>query len=160
LLTYAKAERAPPADEDSTRRRPGDAAPRRGSVGSEELIDEVIENRVCAKCHETAREPGKAVATLPLQLRQSWMVHAHFTHDAHAWQKCDDCHTEQGSAIAEDLSLPTIESCRQCHGGVNSPGRLQSTCVDCHRFHEASKLTFRTVTGALADGQAAGERKQ
>jgi hypothetical protein len=149
LSTAAKSP-APLAEpeEPTTRRRPGDPAPRRGKVGAAELIDDVIENRVCAKCHVTERPEGQAVRTRPVDLRQSWLVRAHFTHDAHAWQTCDDCHGAQSSARAEDLSLPDIASCRRCHAGVDSSNRLQSTCIDCHRFHEASRL----VWGSLADG--------
>jgi hypothetical protein len=160
LLTYAKAP--VPADEDGgrqpERRRPGDAAPRGGLASIDEIVDEVFENRVCAKCHEPVREPGKPIVARAPQLKQSWMVHARFTHDAHAWQACSDCHADMQSSSADDLSLPAIASCRTCHGGVDSSGRLQSTCIDCHRFHEAS----RQVMGALADGAegSAGEQQK
>ncbi len=160
LLAHVQVPAEPATEEarEERRRRPGDAAPRPGRVDREELVNEVIENRVCAKCHETVRPEGKAVSTRPLQVRQSWLVHAHFTHEAHDWQKCDDCHAEQASSTADDLSLPSIESCRGCHGGVNSSAHLQSTCIDCHRFHEASRL----VMGALADvaEQTAAEKEE
>jgi len=156
LLNSAK-QLAPRAAEEETsgRRRPGEAAPRGGELGTDELVDEIIGNRVCAKCHITERPPDAPLRTRPLQVRQSWMVHAHFTHEPHASQKCDDCHANQSSATSEDLALPSISSCRDCHGGVDSSDRLQSTCIDCHRFHEASRL----VWGQLAD-QATAEAKQ
>jgi hypothetical protein len=125
-------------------------------MSAQDLADDVIGNRVCAKCHETAREAGKPVRTRPLLLQQAWMPRAHFTHEAHAWQKCGDCHDQQKAAGADVASLPGIASCRTCHGGVHSPDRLQSTCIDCHRFHEAS----RRVMGVLADGAGAGKEKQ
>jgi len=158
LLNAAKTTPAvAPVDEDATRRRPGDAAPRgSGALGPSELVDDVIGHRLCAKCHETVHEAGKPINTRPLMLEERWVQHARFTHEPHAWQKCDSCHDKQREAGVDVAALPSIESCRTCHGGVDSLGRLQSTCIDCHRFHEAS----RRVMGVLADGAGAGAEKQ
>lgn len=157
LLTYAKtAPQGAPSEEESARRRPGDAAPRGGAVGPQELADDVIGNRLCAKCHETVRDAGKPIHTRELALEQPWLPHAQFTHAAHAWQDCDDCHAKQASASADIAALPSIASCRACHGRVDSRDRLQSTCVDCHRFHQAGKLAM----GAVGDERSGGENKK
>lgn len=130
------------------RRRPGTPAGRPAPVTTADVMDEVFETRVCGRCHETVRMPDKPIATRPLTLRDSFLPHAHFTHAAHAWQHCADCHDAQKSAAAQDVLLPDINSCRNCHGGVDSNEKIRSTCVDCHRFHDAAKLQFGSATGA------------
>jgi len=83
----------------------------------------------------------------PLKLRDSFFPHAHFTHEAHKWQTCVDCHAAQKSAEAQDVLLPDITSCRRCHGGADSRQQIASTCIDCHKFHEARTLQFEAQAG-------------
>jgi hypothetical protein len=66
---------------------------------------------------------------------------------------CESCHAATVSSDSVDLLLPQIETCRLCHGGVESSAQIQSTCIDCHRFHQAEALTMSKFMGELADGQ-------
>ncbi|MGQ0700636.1 MAG: cytochrome c3 family protein [Panacagrimonas sp.] len=127
----------PYAAESDQPRRPGDLADRGKAEGGPDETEEVFEIRVCAKCHEIDRIPGKPLAVRPPDLRQSWMSMARFTHAPHKWVACDSCHAAENSANSDDLMLPQIDTCRSCHGGVDSSTQIPSTCIDCHRFHRA-----------------------
>lgn len=40
------------------------------------------------------------------------------------------------SDAASDVSIPGLDTCRECHGGARAPlGRIASQCVLCHSFH-------------------------
>src|SRR5690606_39051229 len=114
------------------------------------------ERRVCAKCHEVDKPEGAFARVREPLLRKTWMPMARFTHEPHQWVACDSCHAASVSADSNDLLLPQIESCRACHGGVDSSARIQSTCIDCHRFHQAADLTMSKFMGELANGQTLG----
>ena len=141
-------------DPVSDRRRPGERADRGEPGSAPDQIEEVFERRVCAKCHEIDRAKENQFARVrePL-LRKTWMPKARFTHEPHQWVACDSCHAASVSGDSNDLLLPQIESCRACHGGVDSSASIQSTCIDCHRFHQAVDLTMSKFKGELANGQ-------
>ena len=41
--------------------------------------------------------------------------------------------------------------CRECHGGEHAERRLQSTCIECHNFHQPDDLLMR-LTGKAGHG--------
>ncbi|MEQ1439435.1 FHA domain-containing protein [Fontimonas sp. SYSU GA230001] len=135
------------------RRRPGVRAERGDDTGSASEIDGIFERQVCAKCHEVTRTEGQVVAVSAPALRQTWMPMARFTHAPHQWVSCEVCHAASTSSDSNDLLLPQIETCRGCHGGVGSDGKIQSTCIDCHRFHQAATLSMSKLPGKLANAQ-------
>lgn len=136
------------APQRGMRRRPGPAAARGDAPSADELVSEVFSTRVCAKCHLVAdAEPHPEVADVTL--RDSWFVHARFSHAAHGWVPCSDCHAAGQSADADDLLLPGIATCRDCHTGVASRRGIQSTCIDCHGFHQAGGATMESLKGEL-----------
>jgi hypothetical protein len=143
----------PEAEPLTDRRRPGERAGRGDPSSAPDQIDEVFGRRVCAKCHEVDQPEGAVARVREPLLRKSWMPMARFTHEPHQWVACDSCHAASVSADSNDLLLPQIESCRACHGGVDSVGSIQSTCIDCHRFHQAADLTMSKFKGELANGQ-------
>ncbi|MFP5306156.1 MAG: FHA domain-containing protein [Gammaproteobacteria bacterium] len=143
----------PPEPEDGDRRRPGERAERGDGASAVDEIDEVFERRVCAKCHEVDKAEDRAAAVRAPMLRKTWMPMARFTHAPHEWVPCKSCHAVTVSSDSIDLLLPQIETCRLCHGGVESSAQIQSTCIDCHRFHQAEALTMSKFMGELADGQ-------
>ncbi len=105
-----------------------------------EVAEKMFEYTTCASCHETRRvsDDPPAWEVMPVRIAARWMSKASFTHVKHRTMECADCH--EGSAESEqstDVSMPGIESCRECHGGERSDDRLVSTCVDCHGFHIA-----------------------
>ena len=42
---------------------------------------------------------------------------------------------QQTRITHEDVLMPGIAICRDCHGGQHAENLLQSTCIDCHQFH-------------------------
>lgn len=146
-----------PSPEQLGRRRAGPMAERGDAPTPEELVKEVFSTRVCAKCHEVRQDAQDQVDVLPARLRQSWFVHARFTHADHGWVDCASCHAAERSADATDLLLPDLATCRSCHSGVASSGGVRSTCTDCHGFHTAEHAVLGSVQGVASNGEASAE---
>lgn len=132
---------------------------------AEQVSEDLFEKRVCIVCHEvaktmTAGETGTQVAwsIAPVHIETSWLPKARFDHSSHRTGnfKCADCHDVAKSHSSDDISIPDIGSCRQCHAG-NAPARnkVVSTCVSCHGFH----LAGRPPLGAHADAPSAASPK-
>ncbi|MDH5264924.1 MAG: hypothetical protein OEX21_09270, partial [Betaproteobacteria bacterium] len=128
---------------------------------SEQVSSELFEVRVCRTCHEVVEKagpegPGWDVA--PIRQNNRWMPHARFDHASHAQSKCADCHDVAKSKRSADVAMPTIEGCRECHGGSRPAERkVTSNCLLCHGFHEQKhpwdpqfrpKAATRVATGA------------
>jgi hypothetical protein len=101
-------------------------------------LRELMQTRaVCSTCHyveRTAARPGWRIA--PVALTSAWMPAANFRHDRHASQTCVTCHDVRASRKAEDIAMPDIVRCRECHAGSRAtPGKVASDCATCHRFH-------------------------
>jgi predicted CXXCH cytochrome family protein len=100
------------------------------------VMREMVETRaVCSTCHHVSRVRGEW-RVAPVALTASWMPGASFTHARHTAQPCATCHDVRGSRRAEDVAMPAIAQCRECHGGASpAMGKLASDCATCHRFH-------------------------
>ena len=115
---------------------------------SRRALEELFGKRdICTLCHvvqRVAEEPGWRVA--PVRFTQVWMPHAQFSHVAHTSTECTSCHAVTKSQKAEDISMPTLEGCRECHVGPRAVlGKVTSDCATCHRFHAGSDLWRGTV---------------
>lgn len=139
------------------RRRAGPTVDRGVAPSAEEMVEEVFTTRVCAKCHMVQPDAGDQIEVLPAQLRQSWFVHARFTHADHGWVDCTSCHAAQESSEAADLLLPDIDACRTCHSGVGSISGVNSTCTDCHGFHTATHSVLGPKQGVVDNGAGTAE---
>ncbi len=102
----------------------------------------------CIVCHGPDAEPG-AVANPSIPDR--WLPRSVFSHNAHNFVRCDQCHAQasaaappaQANAAAStavtwtgrtaEIMLPNIESCRACH---NPKAGVRSDCVTCHSYHQ------------------------
>ncbi|WP_447764582.1 cytochrome c3 family protein [Sphingopyxis panaciterrae] len=78
-----------------------------------------------------------AVNQTPRFLQKGW-----FDHDAHKETACADCHTAApGSKAANDLLVPGLRQCRDCHVGeggarlVKVKTATESPCAMCHEYH-------------------------
>jgi len=94
----------------------------------------------CFGCHEVSRPEGARALDFriePVRLRDVFHPAAAFSHEAHASSECSVCHDATGSRFSEDVLLPSIETCRSCHGGEHATDRTPSTCLTCHEFHGA-----------------------
>jgi hypothetical protein len=122
---------------------------RRGALGlasrkARQVSAELFEVRVCKTCHAVSRTQGaKAQAAewtiAPIRANNHWMPHARFDHKSHASAPCADCHGVAKSKSASDVAMPPIAKCRDCHGGSKPvEGKLTSSCLLCHGFHDAA----------------------
>lgn len=88
----------------------------------------------------------KLPAIVKTAIPARWLPHSRFDHRAHRAVACADCHTGAlKSAATEDVLLPSIAVCRQCH--QDSAG-ARAACVECHLYHDKTKegLTVRDPT--------------
>jgi len=104
--------------------------------------EEMLEVRVCKTCHAVTRAPGHSPATpewriAPVRASTEWMPQARFSHRAHPHVKCAECHDVATSKRSADVAMPSIKTCRGCHGGSRpAEGRITSNCLLCHGFHD------------------------
>jgi FHA domain len=115
---------------------------------SREVGRELVGYRVCATCH-AVRRASRVESALPLvwqvepvRVATRWFPHARFNHDKHKTEKCTDCHEAAKSKDSRDVLLKGIATCRTCHGGEDSSGRVASACIDCHGFHVSKSRTM------------------
>ena len=101
------------------------------------VAEEMFEFRACTTCHIVSREniqpPSWTLA--PVKIADRWLPKGLFPHIKHRTTPCATCHAATASEKSEDVLLPGIESCMECHGGPDVHNQLASQCVDCHKFH-------------------------
>jgi hypothetical protein len=107
-----------------------------------EVEEEILEFRACGLCHKVLRDPESPSGwRIPdVQISQRWFSKGIFDHASHENAECKDCHEAALSQKSEDVILPDIRICRDCHGGEHSSGKLDSSCVSCHLFHTPDQL--------------------
>jgi hypothetical protein len=113
---------------------------------AEFVAEEVIEFRSCNLCHEVERDPSSAEGWVipPVYLAQSrWMTKGDFDHETHQNTSCETCHAAETSSQSEDVLLPGIKVCQECHGGQHATDRLPSTCIVCHDFHQPDQVLMK-----------------
>ncbi|HUP91470.1 MAG TPA: FHA domain-containing protein [Solimonas sp.] len=141
-LVQAQQAGAPaPAEANEEPSRPGFRAQRPGELSADDLISEIISQRVCGRCHEIQNDAQGQPAPRPPALAQSGYRHAKFTHALHRATPCKQCHAAATSASSEELLLPGIATCRSCHVDLHSPGGVETACSDCHHFHQPNVAT-------------------
>jgi hypothetical protein len=102
------------------------------------VLDELYDERgVCSTCHHVARDAQSGQWTVaPVRVNHVWMPQAMFSHRAHDTQSCTTCHEVRHSKKAEDIAMPDLARCRDCHVGVQPLlGKVTSDCATCHAFH-------------------------
>jgi predicted CXXCH cytochrome family protein len=129
---------------------------------------DLVEDRACMQCHGVERQGSEQTigwTIPPVHLNRSWLPAARFSHRSHRVAECGDCHAAAGSSSSNELLLPDIDTCRECHGGETGDNNLNSTCVDCHRFHHPERAPLHTSNSehsaslsleALPDREAEG----
>jgi len=114
------------------------------SAKAKRVAVDLFEVRACKQCHEVARRDVKGAPPrweiAPVTMNRRWMPHARFDHQAHAQQKCGDCHDVARSKASSDVAMPGIAKCRECHGGSRPvEGKITSNCMLCHGFHDSTE---------------------
>ncbi|MCZ6501938.1 MAG: cytochrome c3 family protein, partial [Gammaproteobacteria bacterium] len=102
-----------------------------------EAAENLFERQTCTICHEITQDNSHEIPWIvrPVRLTTDWFPMAEFSHDSHKNMQCSGCHEAEPSALATDVLIPEIGSCRTCHGGEDASDRLQSSCITCHKFH-------------------------
>ncbi|MDX1557230.1 MAG: cytochrome c3 family protein, partial [Xanthomonadales bacterium] len=98
----------------------------------------LFEDRACMQCHAVERSGSGDTLSWripPIHVTGNWLPAARFDHGSHAVAECTDCHRAGSSDSSDDILLPDIDTCRECHGGAAATQKLASSCVSCHEFH-------------------------
>jgi hypothetical protein len=135
----------------------GDAVRAKVDLGLQMLLGG---KRACGECH-LAADGGELSASTKEVARPAipdiWYTHARFDHSIHAARgiTCAECHpgayaTDDKGLLAdyarprkgaEDVMVPDITNCRQCHAPAPAPGpagrglKAKSDCTECHSYH-------------------------
>jgi hypothetical protein len=100
-----------------------------------------VAKAACGTCH-MFDGPAPGADPLAFKIKQvvvnpTFLPKARFTHAKHETMECADCHADIRKAGIDEVVLPNIESCRNCHVGETPvSGKVASTCVSCHDFHQ------------------------
>jgi len=102
------------------------------------VAEDLFERRACATCHQVERnlkQPEKWLVK-PVQLNKKWLAASQFPHARHSQSECADCHAAAQSTQAEDILIPDIAVCQECHKGQQATQGLRSGCISCHSYHQ------------------------
>ncbi|WP_427964701.1 cytochrome c3 family protein [Altererythrobacter sp.] len=136
-------DRSPRVPVVSGRKRPGEYASGRlyhqnfgPPSGSLVAINRALKkNGVCGECHIPTILNGRP-DVVPVDIPDFYLVNGFFDHEAHKEEKCSDCHAAETSKTSDDLLIPGIAVCRDCHLGEDAPkGKVASSCAMCHAYH-------------------------
>ena len=128
------------------RRRPGERVSREERM---EILDwaneraqrvgqSLFEGQACGVCHRVSRlDTGEGVTwkVEPVRVAGEWFSKALFTHKSHTTMDCESCHEARLSTSSNDVLMPRLDDCRDCHGGESSHDKVATPCIDCHRYH-------------------------
>jgi predicted CXXCH cytochrome family protein len=108
---------------------------------------EVFSYRLCVTCHVVRQAAGGETPWViaPVMQQTHWFPSAAFVHGTHATMSCDSCHAARLSKTNEDVLMPKIAVCRECHAGgsaATSGMEASSNCINCHAFHKALRHTM------------------
>ena len=96
---------------------------------------------VCGECHIPTTKNGKP-DVMPVHLRDSYLMHSWFDHKSHEQEECSTCHKADTSSTSEDLLLPAVAVCRDCHLGEDAKeAEVPSSCAMCHSYHPSAVAT-------------------
>jgi hypothetical protein len=134
-----------------TRRLPGQAIePQQRQLAltwardkARQVGESLFTGKACTVCHQVA--PGRSTeepwSVAPVRVNGIWFPNSNFDHASHTTMVCADCHAAASSNSSQDLLLPQITNCRQCHAGEQGGhDKLESGCVSCHDYHASKHL--------------------
>ena len=119
-------------------------------------IKELLEDRLCSDCHQVSKIPGTTGIDQwhlePIALTGKWMPLARFSHAAHENEDCTICHKKaEQSEDSNDVLMPGIATCRECHGDLGDANKVHSDCLMCHQFHLPNRGLFDPVQRKAAE---------
>lgn len=98
----------------------------------------LIEKRTCSICHRINKVHSSPIPwnIEKVVLPKRWLPLGEFWHSQHEQLDCNHCHSARQSQHSHDVLLPSITNCRECHSSNETETKLQSTCIDCHIYHQ------------------------
>jgi len=109
----------------------------------------LFEKTTCKTCHQVTRSsklgksgtPGRDLPQWEISKitpEHPWLKGSPFNHAKHELSSCQDCHDATSSKKAEEVLMPSIKVCRDCHTGKShESNKIVSDCGLCHGFHRA-----------------------
>jgi hypothetical protein len=148
-----------------TRMRPGGSFQATTNVLSDQMIaqkvravfmDDTVGPHPCYGCHMfTADDPNTLVFKIvPVHLENRYLPRAGFDHsvpqhlvDANGKPLCLNCHMATSSDSLSNVVIPSITTCKACHGARNQMGQqiAASNCTECHGYHTTGEAPTREV---------------
>lgn len=118
---------------------------------AQEVTDTLFGGRACGVCHTVSKDSSAPLGgwtVAPVRVAGVWFEKSRFSHRKHTTMQCEDCHAASRSMHSADVLIPDIGdgsfqteapyACRHCHAGAEGEkGKLSSTCIACHGFHQA-----------------------
>jgi hypothetical protein len=101
--------------------------------------EELLWRKTCKQCHTLSLAVGSSLPSVAhAGIRERWLPHAKFDHDAHRGFSCLGCHAKAlGSTETSEILVPGISTCKKCH--APGPDHAESRCFECHTYHDWSK---------------------
>lgn len=121
-------------------------------------INQQFTQRGCVTCHEVKDSGSGDLYTrwqiLPVKIHNDWFSLARFNHQSHLTQtgqsesmKCLSCHEAEQSHQANDILMPTLQQCTDCHGESDEKARVPLNCIQCHQYHHpATALEYHSAS--------------
>ena len=148
-----------------TRMRPGGSFQATTNILSDQMIaqkvravfmDDTVGPHPCYGCHMfTAADPNTLVFKIvPVHLENRYLPRAGFDHsvpqhlaDANGKPLCLNCHMATKSDSLSNVVIPSITTCKACHGARNQMGQqvAASNCTECHGYHTTGSPPAREV---------------
>jgi hypothetical protein len=112
----------------------------------------LFEETTCITCHVVTRSSKAGKAGTPGQdlpqwdiekvtPQHAWLKGQTFNHNKHKTSSCKDCHQAEQSKKAEEVLMPSIKVCRDCHAGQkHESNKVTSDCGLCHGFHKKTDV--------------------
>ena len=132
---------------ERSRRLPGKTLP---SKLSPSIIQKVWEAEkylvrdICYECHKINAKNRPLPKVEKTNTPVIWLPHSRFSHKAHRMLECTSCHMEVSTSLdTEDVLLPGIQTCQNCHRKAGEAVLLQKAraptdCSACHNYHDKS----------------------
>ncbi len=113
----------------------------------------------CVTCHEVSEEQSRPFLerwqVRPVKLADDWYPFSQFNHSVHLTRSrdqlgdaiaCASCHAAQASDSSQDVLIPGIETCLDCHRDdpVQRTRTVALSCQGCHDFHLSFHAAMRS----------------
>ncbi len=118
---------------------------------AQDVGEELIEFLACTTCHEVTRnleQSGPRWNIRPVRTPRLWLPKSTFNHAKHLPVSCESCHAANTSSAGQDVLIPGIKTCRECHSSEPASGKVATGCLTCHKFHITQRFVMNA--GAVA----------